>query len=209
MYKTRDRATDSVSKATRKAILAKCKALFDNNPTLESFGWWQGTSPDNHFIVVCKAPDVNGLDGHVIEKSAECSSELKQLQRRISKFLQLFAHAAMTTAFGNDAAIVVCRDGTVHREEGVAEGLVLSHVMQPEVYRWKAIRQACAEIGPRILAMSQTGATYRAIADKLNAEGHMTKLSASGELSAEETPWAPSQVMDVVNAFNCISSLSA
>jgi hypothetical protein len=122
------------AEATFAAFLAGCRALFEAHPDLQSFGWRQYTSwsrcgmfADDH--VDCDAPDINGVEGQLVDGwfwwdsesghwtgQGEPSPQAK-LQRAVAVFLLTFHEDDLMDLFEVDAFITVRRDGSIETED--------------------------------------------------------------------------------------------
>lgn len=100
------------------------KELFDENPTLESFGWNQYTPYFNdgdtcEFGVNTYSPDINGISGDDITYDEEYSDneELKNVQNNVEAFLEAFDATVYMEMYGDHTEITIHRDGTVEENE--------------------------------------------------------------------------------------------
>jgi hypothetical protein len=127
-------AEDRASEVAHAAFLAGCHALFEAHADLHSFGWrqytlWSRCASFTSEEVDCDEPDVNGVEGHLVDgrpcgvgedgelvRKGEASPQAK-LQHEVAAFLGTFHEDDLLDLFGVDALVTVHRDGRVEAEE--------------------------------------------------------------------------------------------
>jgi hypothetical protein len=103
------------ARAVMKDAFSECtKALFEENPTLNSFGWRQYTPYFNDgdectFSAHIYDPDINEEDGYEIYGE----NPLNNLKKKVCAVLQKFDSEDFKEMFGDHSRITVTRDGKI------------------------------------------------------------------------------------------------
>lgn len=125
-------------------------------------------------FVACDNPTANKLTVHILSAIGE--HEAEQISQRTKAALA--AYKARGGKLG--ASLPQCRN--LDREARL-KGSKATKAIATEAY---------ADLAPMILEWSKEGMTQRAIADRLNSEGHVTRTGK---------PWSNVQVMRVIKRF--------
>jgi hypothetical protein len=110
-------AMEEARQAAFPAFLVGSRALFDQHPDLQSFGWeqkceWTPHWEHDEFMVYYDSPSINGFDWaeYYLGEARDLERKLKP---HVEAFLSRFGEEDMEEMFGDDVCVTVHRDGMV------------------------------------------------------------------------------------------------